>query len=92
VIMLDIQVLGNVRSKRFLIRRVVVAALEELRKDNPDLEATIANVKDVNDILKYTPVLMTGALVVNEKLVCVGRYPKKEEVIGWLRAAFEQST
>jgi hypothetical protein len=32
---------------------------------------------------------MTGALVVNEKLVCVGRYPKKEQVLGWLQAALE---
>ena len=35
------------------------------------------------------PVLVTAGLVVNEKLVCVGRYPKKEEVVGWLREALE---
>jgi hypothetical protein len=74
-------------SSRFLIGRVVVVALDELRQEDPGLEATITNVKDLDGIYKYTFVLMTGGLVVNEKLVCVGRYPRKEEVIGWLRAA-----
>jgi hypothetical protein len=88
---LDIKILGLKHSNRFLIRRVVTAALDELRPEHPAL-ATVTNVQDLDGILKYTPVLMTAGLVVNEKLVCVGRYPKKEEVIGWLRAAFEQST
>jgi hypothetical protein len=88
---LDIKILGLKHSNRFLIRRVVTAALDELRQEHPDL-ATVTNVKDLDGILKYTPVLMTAGLVVNEKLVCARRYPKKEEVIGWLRAALEQST
>jgi len=33
--MLDIKVLGYKNSNRFLIRRVVVAALETLKKTNP---------------------------------------------------------
>ena len=85
--MLDIKVLGLKNSSRFLIRRVVVVALDKLRQQDPSLEATITNVKDLDGIDKYTSVLMTSGLVVNEKLVCVGRYPKKEEVMGWLRAA-----
>ena len=88
--MLDIKVLGLKHSNRFLIRRVITVALDDLRQEYPGLEAAVTNVKDLDGILKYTPVLMTGALVVNEKLVCVARYPKKEQVIGWLRAALEK--
>jgi len=29
------------------------------------------------------------SLVVNEKLVCVGRFPKKDETIGWIKEAIE---
>jgi hypothetical protein len=87
--MLDIKILGLKYSNRFLMRRVVTVALDELRQEHPDLEATVTHVKDLDGILKYTPVLMTGALVVNEKLVCVGRYPKKEEVVGWLKEALD---
>jgi len=34
-------------------------------------------------------VLFTPALVVNEKVVCAGRVPKKEEVMAWYRAALD---
>lgn len=88
--MLDVKILGLKHSNRFLIRRVVTVALDELWQEHPDLGATVTNVKDLDGILRYTPVLMTAGLVVNEKLVCVGRYPKKEDVISWLRAALEQ--
>ena len=67
-----------------------MAALDDLCKEQPDLEAAITNIKDLDEIQRYTPVLIAAGLVVNEKLVCVGRYPKKEEVIGWLCAALEE--
>lgn len=82
-----VKILGLKNSERFVIRRTVVAAVEQLRKEYPDLEADITGIKDVSEILKYTPVLMAPSLVVNEKLVCVGRYPRREEIIGWLREA-----
>ena len=38
---------------------------------------------------KYTAVMILPSLVVNEKLVCVGRFPKKDEIVGWLQEAVE---
>jgi hypothetical protein len=45
-------------SSRFLIGRVVVVTLDELRQEDPGLEATITNVKDLDGIYKYTFGLM----------------------------------
>jgi len=90
--MLDIKILGYRTDQTFALRRVVFAALDELRKEQPGVEGAITNVKEAQDILPYTQVLMAPGLVVNGKLVylCLGRIPKKEEVIGWLREALNR--
>lgn len=87
--MLDIKILGYRTDQTFALRRVVVAALDELRKEQPGIESITTNVKESRDILQYTDVLMAPGLVVNGKLVylCLGRVPKKEQVVGWLREA-----
>jgi hypothetical protein len=87
--MLDIKIPGYRTDQTFAIRRVVVAALDELQKEQPGIESIITNVKESRDILRYTDVLMAPGLVVNEKLVylCLGRIPKKEQVVGRLREA-----
>ena len=87
--MLDIKILGYRTDQTFAIRRTVAAALDELRKEQPGVESVITNIKEAQDILQYTDVLMAPGLVVNGKLeyLCLGRIPKKEQVIGWLRDA-----
>ncbi len=87
--MLDIKILGYRTDQTFAIRRVVVAALSQLRVEQPGMESLITHVKDYRDILHYTDVLMAPGLVVNGKLVylCLGRIPKKEQVLDWLREA-----
>ena len=90
--MLDIKIMGYRTDQTFAIRRTVAAALDELRKEQPGVESVITNIKEAQDILQYTDVLMAPGLVVNGKLVylCFGRIPKKEQVIGWLREALER--
>jgi hypothetical protein len=89
--MLDIKILGYRTDQTFAIRRVVVAALDELRKEQPGIKSVVTNIRDAQDILQYTQVLMAPGLVVNGKLVhlCFGRTPRKEQVIGWLRDALD---
>ena len=89
--MLDIKILGYRTDQTFAIRRVVIAALDELNKEQPGLESVVTNVKEAQDILPYTQVLMAPGLVVNGKLVylCLGRIPKKDQVIGRLRDALD---
>jgi hypothetical protein len=61
-----------------------------LQKDYPGLKLSITELKDWFTIEAYTPVLSAASLVVNEKLVCVGRVPAKHEVLGWLKVALEE--
>lgn len=84
--MLNIKILGPGCAKCYAVEKAAAAALESMVQENPDLEATLAHIEDINEIQKY-PILFTPGLVVNEKLVCVGRVPKKEEVIRWYREA-----
>ncbi len=84
--MLNIKVLGPGCAKCYSLERTAAAALETMLAENPDLEATLEHIEDMLEIEQY-PVLFTPALVVNEKVVCAGRVPKKEEVMAWYRAA-----
>jgi hypothetical protein len=50
---------------------------------------TITEVNDAGQIGRYASVLVMPTLVINEKVVCSGRFPAKEDVISWLREAIE---
>jgi len=88
--MLNIKVLGPGCAKCYSLERTAAAALETMLAENPDLEATLEHIEDMLEIEQY-PVLFTPALVVNEKVVCAGRVPKKEEVMAWYRAALDHN-
>jgi hypothetical protein len=88
--MLNVKVLGPGCAKCYAVERAAAAGLEVLAKDNPDLEATLVHIEDILEIEQY-PILFTPALVVNEKVVCAGRIPKKDEVLGWYRAALDHA-
>jgi hypothetical protein len=88
--MLNIKVLGPGCAKCYTVERAAAAGLEVLAKDNPDLEATLVHIEDILEIEQY-PILFTPALVVNEKVVCAGRIPKKDEILGWYRAALDHA-
>ncbi len=88
--MLNIKILGPGCAKCYAVERVAAISLETLLREIPDLEATLVHIEDWNEIGQY-PILITPGLVVNEKLVCAGRVPKKEEVIQWYREALNQN-
>jgi hypothetical protein len=69
----------------------VIAAQRFVSKEYPDQVVMISELKDWMHIEQYTYVLSAPSLVVNEKLVCVGRVPSKDEVLGWFRSAIEAS-
>jgi len=89
--MVNVKILGYKSPQRYAVKRTLVAAQNELQKTHPDLELAVAEVKTLSEIDKITHVFILPSLVVNEKLVCVGRFPHKEEVIGWLQEALQNS-
>jgi hypothetical protein len=90
--MIHVKILSIKTPQRFSVWRAVVAAQQELLHEHPDLEVEITEVKDLPEILKYTAVISYPSLMVNEKLVCVRRFPRKAEVACWLRLAMENNS
>lgn len=84
------RVLSYHKSQRYIIARTLQSAWNDLVKDRSDLSLEIAEVRVVEEILKYTQVIAFASLMIDEKLVCIGRCPKKDEVTGWLRAAIAE--
>ncbi len=82
--MLNIKVLGPGCAKCYSLERAAAAALEALLQEKPDLEVALEHIEDILEIEKY-PVLFTPALVINDKVVCSGRVPKKDEILAWYR-------
>lgn len=88
--MLSIKVLGPGCSRCYAVERAAADGLEAIMDEYPEIEATLVHIDDPMEIMKY-PLLFTPGLVVNEKLVCAGRVPKREEVLVWYRAALDHA-
>jgi hypothetical protein len=84
---INVKVLGLGDPERYAVRRLVVAAQQELLAHTPNLELKITEVNEASEIGKYAHVLVLPTLVINEKVVCSGRFPDREEVIHWLNEA-----
>jgi hypothetical protein len=85
--MIQVKILGTKSPQRYAVRRAVVAAWNELICEHIGLELNTVEVKDLSEIQRYTQVFIYPSLVINEQLVCVGRFPKKCEILGWLKQA-----
>jgi hypothetical protein len=85
--MIQVKILSYKQPQRFAVKRTLQAAHSELRKTYPDLAVELTEVKLLADIEAYTNAIILPSLVINEKLVCIGRFPKKDEIIAWLEEA-----
>ena len=47
------------------------------------INATVEKVTDLNEMMKYN-IMMTPALVINEKLKIYGNIPKDEQILNWI--------
>ena len=50
----------------------------------------IAEVRELSEIEKITPVVIYPSLVLNDRLVCVGRFPSKEDILVWFQQALQE--
>lgn len=83
---IPVKILGYKKSQRYPIWRTLQAAQTALEKDYPALQLEIQEVITTDEILCYTPVIAFPSLMLNGKLVCVGRSPSRSEIIEWLSA------
>ena len=88
--LLHIKILSYKKPQRFAVRRTVYAAKSQLSEAHPELELEITEVKALSEIENYTTSVILPSLVVNDRLVCTGRYPKKEEIVRWLEEALNE--
>lgn len=73
-----VKILGTGCPKCQNLTKVVTEVIAENR-----LDASVEKVEDIMDIMQYN-VMLTPALVVDEKVVTKGRIPSKEEVLNFL--------
>jgi len=81
--MLTIKVLGpgcaNCKHVEQIVRKIV---------NDMSLEAEIIKVTDYSEIMKYNS-MSTPGLVINEKLVAMGRIPSEGEITTFITSALE---
>lgn len=76
-----IKILGTGCAKCMQLEKNAKEAVKEL-----GIDAKIEEVKDITKILAY-PILTTPGLVIDEKVVCSGRLPSKDEVKKYIKDA-----
>ena len=89
--MLIVKILSLGAAERYAVRRMVTAAYQDLLKQYPDLEITIRDVSESNEIGKVAFTVVLPTLVINEIVVCSGRFPTREEIGGWMREAINKT-
>jgi hypothetical protein len=86
---IEVKILSYKTPQRYAVRRAVVAAQTVLSQEYPDALVEIAEVRERSEIEKITLVVLYPSLVVNDRLVCVGRFPKKDEILVWFQQALQ---
>ena len=87
---IEVTILGLKTPQRYAVRRAVLAAQIALSQEYPDLQVEIAEVWQRSEIEKITPIISYPSLVVNDRLVCVGRFPRKGDIMTWFRQALQE--
>ncbi len=87
---IPVKILSSKRSQRYSVSRAMIQAKSAFEKEHPEFELELTQVTTSQEILKYTPVFAYPSLMIGDKLVCVGRFPKKDEIISWLEREIEE--
>jgi hypothetical protein len=87
---IDVKILSYKTPQRYAVWRAVLAAQTVLGQEYLDLLVEVTEVRERSEIEKITPVVLYPSLVVNDRLVCVGRFPKKDEILIWFQQALRE--
>jgi hypothetical protein len=87
---IPVKILGTKRSQRYLLARTLIQARTVFEKEHPECQLDVQEVATSQEILNYTPVIAFQSLMIGEKLVCVGRFPTKNEILAWLDMEIQQ--
>ena len=77
---MEIKILGPGCAKCQQLEKLVRETVAET-----GVSAHIEKVSDIKEFARYG-VFMTPALIMNGDVKAVGKIPRKEEILGWLRA------
>jgi len=78
---MNIKVLGPGCAKCHKLDQLVREVVSEL-----NIDASVEYIKDMGKIMEY-PILTTPGLVIDEKVVCAGRVPSRQETIEMIQKA-----
>jgi small redox-active disulfide protein 2 len=78
---INLKILGTGCAKCKTLEKVTTEVVKE-----SNFDADIQKVEDITQIMAYG-VMMTPALVVNEKVVFSGRVPSKTEIVNFIEKA-----
>jgi small redox-active disulfide protein 2 len=79
--MVRIKVLGPGCANCKKVEQLALAAVSDL-----GVTADVEKVTDLDEMLQY-PIMTTPGLVIDEEVVCSGRVPSPDEVVGWVKQA-----
>jgi hypothetical protein len=79
-----IKILGYRKAQRYAVRRAIEQALNTLSLKQIHFDVTIEEITSVQEILKFTQVLIYPSVVLNDKVICSGRIPKQSEMEQWI--------
>ena len=88
---INIKILSLGTPERYAVRRMVTAAQQELQVAAPQVQMTISDIGDASQIVHYASVLVLPTLVIDEKVVCSGRFPARDEIVNWLSEAINKA-
>ena len=89
--MINVKILSYKSPQRYAVKNTLLTARNELRKTHPEIEISITEIKTLEEMEQYTLVGILPSLVINEKLVCIGRFPQKDEVVKWFEQAMVEA-
>jgi hypothetical protein len=87
--MLEVKILGPGCPRCYSLERNAQAAMEAILQEAPGLQASFIRLSEPMTFLDYQVFRLPG-LVVNGEVVCLGKVPKRDEILAWYRSALAQ--